>query len=132
MVCAPLRPCALFCRVEDAPQSIAAFSRRCLALTAGCPIIKVDSQAARDKVNALGIETPSNEHGAMSVEMIRCPQTQGRFAMYQLIGAVAVVVGLTTYAVAQAPPYSPIPYYSPVPPCPSATSPFDTNPAEAR
>jgi len=52
---------------------------------------------------------------------------QGRFAMYQLIGAVAVVVGLTTHAVAQAPPF-----YSPVPPCPSATSPFDTKPAEAR
>lgn len=50
----------------------------------------------------------------------------GRFAMYQLIGAVAVVVGLTTHAVAQAP------FYSPVPPCPSATSPFDTKPAEAR
>ena len=46
--------------------------------------------------------------------------------MYQLIGAVAVVVGLTTHAVAQAP------YYSPVPPCPSAASPFDTKPAEAR
>jgi len=46
--------------------------------------------------------------------------------MYQLIGAVAVVVGLTTHAVAQAP------FYSPVPPCPSATSPFDTKPAEAR
>src|SRR5258708_21761883 len=53
--------------------------------------------------------------------------------MYQLIGAVAVVVGLTTHAVAQAPSYSLTPpFYSPVPPCPSATSPFDTKPAEAR
>jgi hypothetical protein len=46
--------------------------------------------------------------------------------MYRLIRAVAVVVGLTSQAVAQAP------FYSPVPPCPSATSPFDTRPAEER
>jgi hypothetical protein len=49
--------------------------------------------------------------------------------MYRLIGAVAVVVGLTTHALAQVPLP---PFYSPVPPCPSTTSPFDTNPAEAR
>jgi len=53
----------------------------------------------------------------------------GRFAMYRVIGAVAVVVGLTTYVVAQVP--TP-PFFSPAPPCPSATSPFDTRPAEAR
>jgi len=53
--------------------------------------------------------------------------------MYRLVGAGAVIVGLSTYAVAQVSPYSPLtPYYSPAPPCPSATSPFDANPAEAR
>src|SRR5258708_1076822 len=53
--------------------------------------------------------------------------------MYQLIGSVAVVVGLTIHGVAQATSYSAIPpFYSPVPPCPTATSPFDTKPAEAR
>jgi hypothetical protein len=47
--------------------------------------------------------------------------------MCGLRGAVAVVVGLSNQAMAQTPPY-----YPPVPPCASATSPFGASAVEAR
>ena len=122
----------------------AAIDLLCTLLLRLSKIVEARQDAARRQRNGTRPNGPRSNPVAFASGSLPCryswtrraPRTKisahkgpGRFAMYRLTGAVAVVVGLTTHAVAQAPLP---PFYSPVPPCPSATSPFDTNPAEAR